>query len=120
MKPEDAPWFKGSPEDAEDEELQRKDWEIEYEGDQTRLGVTGEDPLPINERLSHLLEFHYREAKPQWWSSFERQNKFEDELIDDTECLGGMQQIGAPERETRSLIWSYRYLMAGIQAQGRR
>ena len=122
LKPEDAPWFKGSPEDAEDEELQRKDWEIEYEDYQTRLGVTGEDPPPINERLSHLLEFHNREAKPQWWSSFERQNKFEDELIDDTECLGGLQQIGAPELEKRSLIYTYRFpsqeykLKVGAQA----
>jgi len=109
LKPEDAPWFKGLPEYAEEEELQRKDWEIEYEDYQTRLGVTEENPPPINERLSHLLEFHNREAKPQWWSSFERQNKFEDELIDDTECLGGLQQVGSPEPEKRSLIYGYRF-----------
>ena len=122
LKPEDAPWFKGLPEYAEEEEPQRKDWEIEYEDYQSRLGVTDDNPSPINQRLSHLLEFHNREAKPQWWSSFERQNKFEDELIDDTECLGGLQQIGAPEPEKRSLIYSYRFpsqeykLKVGAQA----
>ena len=122
LKPEDSPWFKGLPEYAEEEELQRKDWEIEYEDYQTRLGVTEDNPPPTNERLSHLLEFHNREAKPQWWSSFERQNKFEDELIDDTECLGGLQQIGSPEPEKRSLIYSYRFpsqeykLKVGAQA----
>ena len=121
LKPEDAPWFKGLPEYAEDEELQRKDWEIEYEDYQTRLGVTDENPPPINERLSHLLEFHNREAKAQWWSSFERQDKFEDELIDDTEYLGGLRKIGAPVPEKRSLIYSYRFpsqeykLMDGAQ-----
>ena len=109
LKPEDAPWFKGLPEYAEDEELQRKDWEIEYEDYQTRLGVTEDNTSPINGRLSHLLEFHNREAKPQWWNSFERQNKFEDELIDDTECLGGLQQVGSPEPEKRSLIYSYSF-----------
>jgi uncharacterized protein len=107
LKPEDAPWFRDLIEYAEEEKPQRKDWEIEYEDYQTRLGVTDSNPLPINERLSHLLEFHNREAKPQWWSSFERQNKYEDELIDDTECLGGLQQIGTPEPEKRSLIYSY-------------
>ena len=109
LKPEDAPWFKGLPEYNEDEDMQRKDWEIEYENYQNLLGVTGENPPPINERLSHLLEFHNREAKSQWWSSFERQNKFEDELIDDIECLGGLQQIGSPEPEKRSLIYTYRF-----------
>ncbi len=130
LKPQDTAWFKGVPEDAEDEQLQRKDWEIEYEHYQTRLGVTGEDPPPNDERpshllshlLAHLLEFHNREAKPQWWSGFERQNKFEDELIDDTECLGGLQQIGAPEPDKRSLIYTYRFpsqeykLKVGAQA----
>ncbi|MEM7070170.1 MAG: TM0106 family RecB-like putative nuclease [Pseudomonadota bacterium] len=109
LKPKDSPWFKGLPEDAEDEKIQRKDWEIEYEDYQTRLGVTKQNPPPINERLSHLLEFHTREAKPVWWSSFERRNKFEDELIDDTECLAGLQQIDSPEPEKRSLIYSYRF-----------
>lgn len=122
LKPDDAPWFKGLSEYAEDEELQRKAWEIEYEDCQTRLGVTGETPPLINERLSHLLEFHNREAKPQWWSSFERQNKFEDELIDDPECLGGLRQICIPESEKRSLIYTYRFpsqeykLKVGVRA----
>ncbi|GEM_PF-2996072 len=49
LKPEDATWFKGLPEYVEDEELQRKDWEIEYEDHQTRLGVTDDNPPPINE-----------------------------------------------------------------------
>ncbi|WP_375639595.1 MULTISPECIES: ribonuclease H-like domain-containing protein [unclassified Bartonella] len=109
LKPEDAPWFKGLPEYAEEEKLQRKDWEIEYEDYQTRFGVIENNPPPINERLSHLREFHNREAKPQWWSSFERQNKFEDELVDDTECLGGLRQVGSPEPEKRSLIYSDRF-----------
>lgn len=109
LKPEDAPWFKGLPEYTEEEELQRKDWEIKYEDYQNRLGVTGENPPPINERLAHLLEFHNREAKPQWWSIFERQNKFEDELIDDIECLGGLQQISASELENLSRIYTYSF-----------
>ncbi len=109
LRPDDAPWFKGLPEEVEEEALQRKDWEIEYEKYQIRLGVTGEDPSPVNERLPHLLEFHNREAKPQWWASFERQEKFEDELIDDTECLGGLHRIGVPEPEKRSLIYTYRF-----------
>ena len=100
LKPEGMSWFKGVPECAEEEKLQRKDWEIEYEDYRIRLGDT-------NENLSHLLEFHNREAKPQWWSIFDRQDKFEDELIDDAECLGGLRQVGNPEQEKRSLVYNY-------------
>ncbi len=107
LKPVGTPWFQGSPEYAEIEELQRKDWEIEYENYRALLGVKDEALSPINERLSHLLEFHNREAKPQWWGSFERQNKFESELIDDPECLGGLQQVGTLDPEKYSLIYSY-------------
>ncbi len=109
LKPPNAPCFNDLPQYAEGEVLQRKDWEIEYEKYQSRLGVTGENPPPTNERLSHLLEFHNREAKTQWWSIFERQNKLEDELIDDIECLGGLRQIDFPVPEKRSLIYSYRF-----------
>lgn len=109
LKPKDAAWFQNLPAYAEKETFQRKDWEIEYEDYQTRLNLMSEKQQTINQQLSHLLEFHNREAKPQWWSSFERQNMFEDELIDDQECLAGLQQIGSPEPKKRSLIYTYRF-----------
>ena len=92
----------------EDGETQRKDWEIEYEQYQNRLGVKS-GPSIVHQRLVHLLEFHNRENKPQWWSVFDRQNKFTDELIDDTECLGGLERTGEPYPEKRSLIYTYAF-----------
>lgn len=109
LKPQDTPWFEGKSKSEEKEEPQRKDWEIDYEDYQNRLGLHGDSPLPINERLGHLLEFHNRENKPQWWSMFERQNKFEDELIDDTECLGGLRMVGEPQTEKKSYVYSYSF-----------
>jgi len=110
LKPDNASWFKPLPEDDGNEEIpQRKDWEVEYEQYKNLLGIGQDNSPEINEKLSHLLEFHNREAKPQWWSIFERQNKSEDELIDDTECLGGLVQIGSPEPEKRSLIYTYKF-----------
>ena len=109
LKPEDSPWFDDVSGDVQNEEPLRKDWEIEYEQYQTRLGMKDDNPLPVNERLSHLLEFHNREAKPQWWNLFERQNKFDEELVDDIECLGCLQQTGTPEPDKKSLIYSYRF-----------
>lgn len=62
LKPDDVAWLLGLPEDTETEAPQRKDWEIEYEQYQERLGVQEDDPPEINERLSHLLEFHLLEC----------------------------------------------------------
>ncbi len=109
LKPDDILWFKDSPEYPEQKERPRKDWEIQYDDYQNRLSVTGEAPPAINERLSHLLEFHNREAKSQWWSSFDRQKKLEDELIDDAECLGGLQQVGSLMPEKQSFIYTYSF-----------
>lgn len=107
LKPDDVSWLEGK--SVEQEEQPRKDWEIQYEGYQVRLGVNQNDPPPMHTRLSHLLEFHNREDKPQWWAIFDRQNRVVDELIDDTECLGGLQLTGSPQPEKLSLIYAYRF-----------
>lgn len=110
LKPGDCPWFKGLPEFNEEQSLERKDWEIEYEQYQLRLLTEAQETeQERRQRLVHLLEFHNREAKPQWWAAFERRDKFEDEIIDDTECIGGLTHFGRPEPEKRSLIYSYSF-----------
>ncbi len=109
IKPANTPWFNELPDRADDTPLERKDWEIDYDNYKGRLGVIGENPPALKERLSHLLEFHNREDKPKWWAMFDRQNKFEDELIDDNECIGGLRLIGEPEPEARSLIYTYQF-----------
>ncbi len=109
LKPDDTPWFGELPEHAQATEAQRKDREISHEELLTRLDRQKNESPAIFRRLSHLLEFHSREAKPQWWSRFERQNKFEDELVDDTECLGGLQRIGHPEVDGYYFIHTFRF-----------
>lgn len=88
----------------------RKDWEIEYEDCQRRLGVFEEDPPEDGRRIADLLEFHNREAKPEWWAAFERRNKTTDELIEDVECLGGLQKSAVPPvRDRRSTVYTFRF-----------
>lgn len=121
LKPSDVPWFEKTKTD-EQEQPMRKDWEVEYEDYQKRLHATDDDAPALNQRMSHLLEFHNREAKPKWWSAFDRKNKFEEELLDDTECLAGLQLVGSPEPEKRSLVYTYQFppqdykLKSGSQA----
>ncbi|MCY3803114.1 MAG: TM0106 family RecB-like putative nuclease [Gammaproteobacteria bacterium] len=102
LRPADLPW----PALQADTETERVQHDPEYAGRaelQAHLGNLQDESQALGTHLSHLLEFHKREAKPLWWSRFERQNKYEDELIDDTECLAGLQQTEAPETK-----WPYR------------
>jgi uncharacterized protein len=60
-------------------------------------------------RLADLLGFYAREAKPEWWAFFDRMDKFPDELVDDAECLAGLELVGEPESVKRSLLYTYRF-----------
>lgn len=121
LKPSDCAWF--NQEERSDDGCQgggeplvrhseRKDWEIEYEDYRNRLSeviIDKQDDKILQSHIVDLLEFHNREGKPQWWALFDRKDKDEDELIDDTECLGALNLIGQPEPEKRSLIYSYNF-----------
>ena len=64
----------------------------------------------IQELLSQLLEFHRREDKPVWWAMFDRAAMTEAELIEDMNCLGGVQRINEePETIKRSLGFWYAF-----------
>ena len=64
----------------------------------------------VTELLAHLLEFHRREEKPIWWRRFDREEKEERELIDDPECLAGLQRTARlPEPVNRSLSYEYSF-----------
>src|SRR5262249_40375934 len=60
-------------------------------------------------RLADLLGFHDREAKPQWWEFFDRQDRFEDEWIDDNECLAALESTGDPMPVKKSLLHTFRF-----------
>ena len=109
LKPEETGWFKElkSNEISKEIEEVKKDWEVQYDEYKNKL----ESLCLENEEknLIYLLEFHNREAKPQWWNIFDRQNKYESEIIEDAECLGGLKLIAEPYQEKRSLIYIYEY-----------
>lgn len=60
---------------------------------------------------SQLIDFHRREQKPQWWKFFDCKEMDLPSLIDDPECLGGLEQDPQhpPYPEKRSLVYTYRY-----------
>lgn len=62
------------------------------------------------ELLAHLLEWHRREAKPEWWKYYRRINDFDEtDLFEDTECIAGLEYLGTGERVRRSVVHRYRF-----------
>ena len=84
-------------------EAQRKDHEIEHECYLARLATLTGPAAAVGRQLADLLEFHRREDRPQWWAFFERAYRSREELLDDAECIAGLQKIGFRE-EKRSII----------------
>jgi predicted RecB family nuclease len=62
--------------------------------------------------LAHLLEFHWREAKPVFWAKYDRHAMAEDELQEDPCCLAGLKRTGSRPRispSMRSILYEYEY-----------
>jgi len=60
--------------------------------------------------LAWVLEYHWREAKPVFWKMFARHEMTEQELIDDLDCLGGLERTAtAPRKVLRSIAYEYKY-----------
>ena len=58
--------------------------------------VPEEDRWQMQEMLGHVVEFHRREEKPLWWATFERHAMTEQELVEDLDCLGGLDRTLDP------------------------
>ena len=75
-----------------------------------RSGGQAGEQQRVTELLAHLLEFHRREEKPLWWRRFDRREMEESELIDDPDCLGGLQRTShRPEPVKQSFAYEYRF-----------
>ncbi len=65
----------------------------------------------VRELVAFLVDFHQRCDKPAWWKIFSCRDMTTAELIDDIECIGGMQRIEVrpPQGRKRLPTWVYRY-----------
>jgi predicted RecB family nuclease len=119
LRPPETPWFSGGPlveADARalDPEREAKRREAEERNAQLiRALVEGapESDLAWRELAGQLVDFHRREAKPEWWAMFNRQDMTEEELIDDAECIGRLEPdpTRPPFPEKKSIIYSFRF-----------
>ena len=112
-RPPTEAWFEGptattDADAAADKTAARLEREAHYADFQAKLlssATSGDCRGP----LADLLEFHAREGRPQWWEYFDRHSRFEEELLEDTECLAGLRLAGPPQTVKRSLLHTYRF-----------
>ncbi len=68
------------------------------------------DDAQVHHLLAHLLAYHRREEKPEYWAYFDRRENV-DRLLEDGEALFGLtlRDDVAPESVARSYVYTYRF-----------
>lgn len=59
--------------------------------------------------LAQSLSWHRREAKADWWAYFQRLAMTDEELIEDTEAIGGLEYVGDVAQLKQSIVHRYRF-----------
>ncbi len=59
--------------------------------------------------LANMLEWHRRESLPDWWRYFERLHMSDDQLLDDRECIVGLEFVEVVAEVKKSEVHRYRF-----------
>ena len=65
----------------------------------------------LDKLIFDLADFYRREAKPAWWRMFSRQTMTTEEIIDDGDCIGGLEisTEHPPYPDKRSMVYTYKF-----------
>ncbi|NBZ97002.1 MAG: TM0106 family RecB-like putative nuclease, partial [Proteobacteria bacterium] len=94
-------------EDNEEDKAEAEQLRLEHQAIVNGLRARQGDSIALT--LADLMDFHRREALPEWWRLFEREKLSEDELRDDPACIAGITSHGSPRTEARSLVQEFRF-----------
>jgi len=103
-RPPGLPWRPTVPPELPDEEMPH---ERALLRDALLARSTAEGDAPW--LLAHLLDYHRREAKPQWWEWFLHVELEHEELIEDTDTIGGLEPVDEPEPDKGSLVYTFSF-----------
>ena len=121
LRPKDMPWVSyaepDKPEDALDRSEKAKAVQERLEKyskqllsnipDDAKLWTSAQQHRVL---ISHLLDFHRRTAKPEWWGVFDRQAMSLEERLENPECIAGFtEQIGKAIPDANSMRYTFRY-----------
>jgi uncharacterized protein len=106
LRPEEVEWRR-PPEEREVAEETKERLE-EFARVEAELLSDAEEGSP-RWLLAQLLEYHRREEKPQWWEYFHHKGLDAEELIEDTDTIGGLELVGEPVPVAKSLEYTFRF-----------
>ena len=93
LRPRDLPWR------LPPEERPRTEEAVERDAERAALEAAlleGAEEGSPRRLLGNLVDYHQREARPQWWAWFRWPQLDDDELIRDRTAIGGLVHDGAP------------------------
>ncbi|HEU0248330.1 MAG TPA: TM0106 family RecB-like putative nuclease [Gaiellaceae bacterium] len=106
QRPPELPWRLPPEERERTEEAEERDAARIALHEALLAGGDEGSPLWL---LAHLLYYHQREAKSQWWEWFHHLSLDEDELIEDTDTIGGLRLAGEPVEDGHSLVYTFEF-----------
>jgi uncharacterized protein len=60
--------------------------------------------------VAHLVAYHKREAKPEWWAYFARVERPIEELVDEASAIGALVALDVPPRlDKQSYVYVFRF-----------
>jgi uncharacterized protein len=112
LRPVAATWFVPAAKVLDAEKLQAAvDAQSRRQALEQKLIACDAQLKGMHELVSQLLDFHRREQKPQWWRIFDWQDRTDEELVEDFECLGALtlSSTKPPYREVQSSVYTYQF-----------
>ena len=103
IRPSEIPWRLPPDERPKSEEAEERDEEREALKERLLDGAGEGEPRRL---LAHLVDYHQREQRPEWWAWFRWPQLDDDELIRDRTAIGGLEWDGQPpEVEAKSHVY---------------
>jgi predicted RecB family nuclease len=112
----DMPWRKAPEEREPSEEAEERRGERERVRDELLSGAEEGEPRWL---LAQLLDYHRRESRPQWWAYFHNLTLDEEELLDSSETIGGLEVAGEPVPVKQSLEYTLEFPLQEHKIGGR-
>ena len=104
LRPRDMPWRPHPDEREVSEEAEERDAERAA----LHESLLEEEEGGPRWLLGHLLYYHRRESKSQWWEWFHHLGLDEDELLEDTDTIGSLKLVEAVE-DGQSLRYTFSF-----------
>ncbi len=105
-RPAAMPWRLPPEERERSEEAEERDAERARVRDALLADAEEGDPDWL---LAHLLDYHQREERPQWWEYFFHRGLDDEELVANRNTLGGLVPDGDPYKLKRSWWYPFRF-----------